>query len=75
MGMNLTYYETTRTVDRANTFRLHGVRYEVPGLDLRERKIQVRHDRARAKDPRKPKVVYCKDRRVGPAPSPRPRGQ
>lgn len=61
------YYSATRTVDRANTFRLHGIRYEVPHTDLRERKIEIRYDRAHAKNPGKPKVVYHKDQRIGSA--------
>jgi putative transposase len=60
----LFYAEATRKVKKDNTFSFAGRRYETP-VDLRDREIQLRHDRHRHEDT--PVVIYHKGQRLGPA--------
>ena len=63
----LFYAEATRKVKKDNTFSFQGRRYETPA-DLRDREIQLRHDRHRSDTPLSPAVVvYHKGQRIGPA--------
>ncbi|MBL8818596.1 MAG: Mu transposase C-terminal domain-containing protein [Planctomyces sp.] len=58
----LFYAETERHVKKDNTFSFRGKRYETP-VDLRGRKIQLRHERYRDGAV----IVYQNDRRIGKA--------
>lgn len=58
----LFYAETERHVKKDNTFSFQGKRYETP-VDLRGRKIQLRHERHRDGAV----IVYQDDRRIGKA--------
>jgi hypothetical protein len=60
----LFYAEASRKVKKDNTFSFAGRRYETP-VDLRDREIQIRHDRHRH-DP-SAVLVYFKGQRVGAA--------
>ncbi|WP_197455134.1 Mu transposase C-terminal domain-containing protein [Stieleria varia] len=58
----LFYAKTQRSVKKDNTFRFSGARYETP-IDLRGRKIVLRHERHRDGDV----IVYEGGRRIGKA--------
>lgn len=58
----LFYAEATRKVKKDNTFSFAGRRYETP-VDLRDREIQLRHDRHR-KDSAAV-IIYYKGQRMG----------
>jgi putative transposase len=60
----LFYAEATRKVKKDNTFSFRGRRYETP-VDLRDREIQLRHDRHR-KDSTVV-IIYYKGQRMGAA--------
>ena len=60
----LFYAEATRKVKKDNTFSFQGRRYETP-VDLRDREIQLRHDRHRGET--SPVVIYHKGQRLGVA--------
>jgi putative transposase len=60
----LFYAEATRKVKKDNTFSFRGRRYETP-VDLRDKEIQLRHDRHRQEDT--PVVIYHKGQRMGMA--------
>lgn len=64
----LFYAETVRKVKKDNTFSFQGRRYETPA-DLRDQKIQLRHDRRRDETTLSPApvVIYSKGQRMGPA--------
>ncbi len=61
----LFFAEATRKVKKDNTFRFASRRYETP-VDLRDKEIQLRHDRHRD-DTAAVVVVYYKGQRMGPA--------
>ena len=60
----LFYAEATRKVKKDNTFSFAGRRYETP-VDLRDREIQLRHDRRR--NDSTVVVIYHKGQRLGAA--------
>jgi transposase InsO family protein len=60
----LFYAEATRKVKKDNTFSFAGRRYETP-VDLRDKEIQLRHDRRRADST--PVIIYHKGQRQGAA--------
>jgi putative transposase len=60
----LFYAEATRKVKKDNTFSFAGRRYETP-VDLRDREIQLRHDRRRPDTAAV--VIYHKGQRMGAA--------
>jgi hypothetical protein len=60
----LFYAEAQRKVKKDNTFSFQGRRYETP-VDLRDREIQIRHDRRR--HDATAVIVYCKGQRMGAA--------
>jgi putative transposase len=60
----LFYAEATRKVKKDNTFSFHGRRYETP-VDLRDREIQLRHDRRRKDNTAV--IIYHKGQRMGAA--------
>src|SRR6185369_5584558 len=60
----LFYAEATRKVKKDNTFSFAGRRYETP-VDLREKEIQLRHDRSRHDST--PVIIYHKGQRLGVA--------
>jgi putative transposase len=60
----LFYAEATRKVKKDNTFSFHNRRYETP-VDLRDKEIQLRHDRRR--DGTTAVVIYHKGQRMGVA--------
>ena len=60
----LFYAEATRKVKKDNTFSFLSRRYETP-VDLRDKEIQLRHDRHRHDST--PVVIYFKGQRMGPA--------
>ncbi|MBA4191457.1 MAG: hypothetical protein C0467_26050 [Planctomycetaceae bacterium] len=63
----LFYAEATRKVKKDNTFSFQNRRYETPA-DLRDKKIQLRHDRHRSDSGVSPTVViYYKGDRIGVA--------
>jgi hypothetical protein len=63
----LFYAEDTRKVKKDSTFSFQGRRYETPA-DLRDKEIQLRHDRHRSDNALSPVViVYYKGQRIGPA--------
>lgn len=61
----LFYAEATRKVKKDNTFSFAGRRYETP-VDLRDKQIQLRHDRRR-QDDAAIVVIYHKGQRMGVA--------
>jgi transposase InsO family protein len=61
----LFYAEATRKVKKDNTFSFAGRRYETP-VDLRDKEIQLRHDRRR-QDSSAVVVIYHKGQRLGVA--------
>jgi putative transposase len=61
----LFYAEATRKVKKDNTFSFAGRRYETP-VDLRDKEIQLRHDRRR-QDTSAVVVIYHKGQRLGAA--------
>jgi putative transposase len=61
----LFYAEATRKVKKDNTFSFAGRRYETP-VDLRDKEIQLRHDRRR-QDSAAVVVIYHKGQRLGAA--------
>ena len=60
----LFYAEAARKVKKDNTFSFAGRRYETP-VDLRDKEIQLRHDRRR--DGSSAVIVYHKGQRMGQA--------
>jgi len=63
----LFFAEATRKVKKDNTFSFQNRRYETPA-DLRDKKIQLRHDRHRSNNGVSPTVIiYHKGDRIGPA--------
>ena len=63
----LFYAEETRKVKKDSTFSFQGRRYETPA-DLRDKEIQLRHDRHRSDNALSPVViVYHKGQRIGSA--------
>jgi transposase InsO family protein len=63
----LFYAEATRKVKKDNTFSFAGRRYETP-VDLRDREIQLRHDRSRSDTGMSPAIIiYHKGQRMGVA--------
>ena len=60
----LFYAEATRKVKKDNTFSFGSRRYETP-VDLRDREIQLRHDRRRGET--SPVVIYHQGQRLGVA--------
>ena len=62
----LFYAEATRKVKKDNTFSFAGRRYETP-VDLRDREIQLRHDRHRSDASMSPIIIYHKGQRMGAA--------
>jgi transposase InsO family protein len=58
----LFYAEATRKVKKDNTFSFSGRRYETP-VDLRDKEVQLRHDRRRAGT--SAVVIYYKGQRLG----------
>jgi transposase InsO family protein len=60
----LFYAEATRRVKKDNTFSFASRRYETP-VDLRDKEIQLRHDRHRRDDTTV--VIYYKGQRMGAA--------
>ena len=63
----LFYAEATRKVKKDNTFSFQSRRYETPA-DLRDKEIQLRHDRHRSDNAVSPTVIiYHKGQRIGPA--------
>jgi transposase InsO family protein len=60
----LFYAEATRKVKKDNTFSFAGRRYETP-VDLRDREIQLRHDRQRHDTTAV--IIYHKGQRMGAA--------
>jgi putative transposase len=60
----LFYAEATRKVKKDNTFSFASRRYETP-VDLRDKEIQLRHDRHRRHDT--PVIIYHKGQRMGAA--------
>jgi len=60
----LFYAEATRKVKKDNTFSFAGRRYETP-VDLRDREIQLRHDRGRHDTTTV--IIYHKGQRMGVA--------
>lgn len=56
------FVEESRKVSKTNVFSINNRKYECP-VDLRDKKIQVRYDRAR----RERFIVYFNDRRMGEA--------
>jgi transposase InsO family protein len=60
----LFFAEATRKVKKDNTFSFAGRRYETP-VDLRDREIQLRHDRRRQKTTAI--IIYHKGQRMGVA--------
>jgi hypothetical protein len=56
------FVEATRKVSKTNVFSINNQKYECP-VDLREKKIQVRYDRAR----RDKFIVYFNEQRMGQA--------
>jgi putative transposase len=60
----LFYAESTRKVKKDNTFSFRNRRYETP-VDLRDKEIQLRHDRRR--DGTTAIVIYHKGQRMGAA--------
>ena len=63
----LFYAEAARKVKKDNTFSFAGRRYETP-VDLRDKQIQLRHDRRRSDTGMSPAViVYYKGQRMGAA--------
>jgi transposase InsO family protein len=60
----LFYAEATRKVKKDNTFSFRGRRYETP-VDLRDREIQLRHDRRR--NDNTAVIIYHKGQRMGAA--------
>ena len=60
----LFYAEATRKVKKDNTFSFAGRRYETP-VDLRDREIQLRHDRQRQDSTTV--IIYHKGQRLGAA--------
>ena len=66
-GDELFYAEADRKVKKDNTFSFQNRRYETPS-DLRDKPIQLRHDRHRSDNGVSPTViVYYKGQRIGPA--------
>ena len=63
----LFFAEATRKVKKDNTFSFQSRRYETPA-DLRDKEIQLRHDRHRGDNALSPTIViYRKGQRIGPA--------
>lgn len=63
----LFYAEADRKVKKDNTFSFQTRRYETPA-DLRDKEIQLRHDRHRSDTALSPVVIiYHKGQRIGPA--------
>jgi len=63
----LFYAEATRKVKKDNTFSFRGRRYETP-VDLRDRDIQLRHDRRHSDSGMsRAVVIYHKGQRLGAA--------
>jgi putative transposase len=60
----LFYAEATRKVKKDNTFSFRNRRYETP-VDLRDKQIQLRHDRRR--DSTTAVIIYHKGQRMGAA--------
>jgi transposase InsO family protein len=60
----LFYAEATRKVKKDNTFSFASRRYETP-VDLRDKEIQIRHDRHRGDTT--PVIIYYKGQRMGAA--------
>ena len=60
----LFYAEATRKVKKDNTFSFLGRRYETP-VDLRDKEIQLRHDRRR--EGTTAVIIYHKGQRMGVA--------
>jgi transposase InsO family protein len=60
----LFYAEATRKVKKDNTFSFAGRRYETP-VDLRDKEIQLRHDRRRSDAAAV--IIYHKGQRIGVA--------
>jgi putative transposase len=64
----LFFAEATRKVKKDNTFSFAGRRYETP-VDLRDKEIQLRHDRHRSDTTMSPTavIIYYKGQRMGAA--------
>jgi len=63
----LFYAEATRKVKKDNTFSFHARRYETP-VDLRDKEIQLRHDRRRSDSSMSHAIIiYHKGQRLGAA--------